>query len=108
MNYFQYLLPNNNDASWPTGARRKVTAGETLVDLNQQPTKLFVVVIGKLELSRVNDQKEEVFAVCGPGMFTGEMDVLSGRRGLARIRAAEPSELILGSGNKAELPQGRY
>ena len=27
-------------------------------------------------------------------MFTGELNLLSGRRALARIRAAEPSELI--------------
>src|SRR5262249_25514768 len=36
----------------------------------------------------------EVFAICGSGMFTGELNLLSGRRALARIRAAEPSELI--------------
>jgi thioredoxin reductase (NADPH) len=33
-------------------------------------------------------------AICNPGMFTGEISVLSGRRGLLRIRAAEQSELI--------------
>ena len=76
------------------GQRRTVVAGETLVEPNQQPTKFFVVVEGKLELFRVTDNKEEVFAVCGPGMFTGELHVLTGRRGLASIRAAEPGNLI--------------
>ena len=76
------------------GSVRKIVPGETLIELNQQPTKVFVVVVGKLELSRVTDQKEEVFAVCGPGMFTGEMNVLTGRRGFARIRAAEPGTVI--------------
>jgi thioredoxin reductase (NADPH) len=76
------------------GRIRKVTSGETLVELNQQPTRIFVVVQGKLEICRVGDNKEEVLAICGPGMFTGELNLLSGRRSLARIRAAQPSELI--------------
>src|SRR5262245_12359144 len=70
------------------GRTRRVVAGETVVQLNQQPTKFFVVVAGKLELFRFTDHQQEVFAVCGPGMFTGELNVLSGRRGLVRIRAA--------------------
>src|SRR5262245_16482411 len=76
------------------GQIRKVAAGETLVEPNQQPTKFFVVIEGRLELCRVNDNREEAFAVCGPGMFTGELNVLSGRRGLVRIRAASAGELI--------------
>jgi thioredoxin reductase (NADPH) len=76
------------------GRIRKVVTGEILVELNQQPTRVFVVVEGKLEALRVSDNREEVFAICGPGMFTGELNLLSGRRALARIRAAEPSELI--------------
>ena len=76
------------------GRIRKVTTGETLIELNQQPTRIFVVVQGKLEIVRVSDNKEEVLAVCGPGMFTGELNLLSGRRSLAKIRTAKPSELI--------------
>lgn len=76
------------------GKLRTVVAGETLVDLNQQPTKIFVVRAGGLQLCRVSDDREEVFAVCGPGMFTGELNVLTGRRGLAKIRTAEAGELI--------------
>lgn len=76
------------------GRIRKVSSGEVLVELNQQPTQVFVVVEGKLEALRVRDDTEEVFAMCGPGMFTGELNLLSGRHALARIREAEPSELI--------------
>src|SRR5215510_1728478 len=76
------------------GHTRKVTAHETLVEFNQQPTKFFVVIEGKLEVVAVTDNQEGVFAVCGPGMFTGELTALTGRRALVRIRAAETSELI--------------
>jgi thioredoxin reductase (NADPH) len=68
--------------------------GKMLVKLNQQPTKIFVVVQGRLELFQNNDRNEEIVAVCGPGMYTGELNVLSGRRSLVSIRAAEAGELI--------------
>ncbi|MDX6576440.1 MAG: thioredoxin reductase [Blastocatellia bacterium] len=76
------------------GRSRKVRSGETIVEPNAQGIKFFVVVAGRLELLLLSDNKEEVIAVCGPGMFTGELNVLSGRRGLVQIRASEPSELI--------------
>ena len=76
------------------GRARRVASGETLIELNQQPTKIFVVVQGRLEIFRFNDQNEQIVAVCGPGMFTGELNVLSGRRGLVSIRASEAGELI--------------
>jgi thioredoxin reductase (NADPH) len=76
------------------GRSRKVTSGEVVVEPNTQGINFFVVVAGRLELFRLTDDREEAFAVCGPGMFTGELNVLSGRRALVRIRASEPSELI--------------
>ena len=76
------------------GRSRKVSSGETIVEPNAQGIKFFVVVAGRLELLLLSENKEEVIALCGPGMFTGELNVLSGRRGLVRIRASEPSELI--------------
>jgi thioredoxin reductase (NADPH) len=76
------------------GRSRKVRSGETIVEPNAQGIKFFVVVAGRLELLLLSDNKEEVIALCGPGMFTGELNVLSGRRGLVQIRASEPSELI--------------
>jgi thioredoxin reductase (NADPH) len=91
---FPVLTPEQQARVLAHGSVRKVVPSETLVELNQQPTKIFVVVQGKLELFRFKDQHEEVIAVCGHGMFTGELNVLSGRRGLVSIRAAEAGELI--------------
>lgn len=91
---FPVLTPEQQARVLIHGRMKKVTSGEILVELNQQPTRVFVVVEGKLEALRVSDNREEVFAMCGPGMFTGELNLLSGRRALAKIRAAAPSELI--------------
>jgi len=91
---FPVLTPEQQARVLSQGRIRKVTSGETLVELNQQPTKVFVVLQGRLEAVRIRDKTEEVFAVWGPGMFTGELNLLSGRRSLVRIRTAEPGELI--------------
>jgi thioredoxin reductase (NADPH) len=76
------------------GQRRTVEQGEIVVELNEHVTKVFVVVSGQLHILQVSNNQEHVVAICNPGMFTGELNVLSGRRGLVRIRAAEKSELI--------------
>lgn len=76
------------------GQRRTVEHDEIIVELNQLITKVFVVVSGQLHVFHVANSQHHVVAICNPGMFTGELNVLSGRRGLLRIRAAEKSELI--------------
>ena len=76
------------------GQRRTVEQNEIVVELNQHVTKVFVAVGGQLHILQVANNQERVVAVCNPGMFTGELSVLTRRRGLVRIRAAEKSELI--------------
>jgi thioredoxin reductase (NADPH) len=76
------------------GQRRTAEQGEIVVELNEHVTKVFVVVSGQLQILQVSNNHDQAVAICNPGMFTGELTVLSGRRGLVRIRAAEKSELI--------------
>ena len=76
------------------GQRRSAEQGEIVVELNEHITKVFVVVSGQLQVLQVSNNQEHVVAICNPGMFTGELNVLSGRRGLVRIRAAEKSVLV--------------
>ena len=91
---FPALTPEQQARVAAHGRVRQVDESETVVEANAEPNKFFVVVTGQLNLLRVSDDLEEVVAVCRPGMFTGELNVLSGRRGLVRIQAAEASELI--------------
>jgi len=76
------------------GSIREVAAGEAVVEPNQQAARLFVVLAGKLEILQIDDQRENAIAVCGPGMFSGELSLITGRPGFVRIRAAEASQLI--------------
>lgn len=91
---FPVLTPAQQARVLAHGRRRTVAAKEIVVELNEQATKFFDVVSGRLHILRVSNNQEHVVAICSPGMFTGELNVLSGRRGLVRIRAAEKSELI--------------
>jgi len=76
------------------GRRRRVEAGEVLVHAGEPVARLFVVVEGQIDGVRPSATQEDLVVSLGPGMFTGEVTMLSGRRGLAQIRAAAASEVI--------------
>ena len=73
---------------------RRVEQGEVLVQAGEQTARLFVIVAGRIDVVRPSAAGEEVVASFGPGMFTGEVTMLSGRRGLAQIRAGAVGEVI--------------
>ena len=69
-------------------------AGQVVVEPDTQGIKFYVVVQGKLEIIGLNENREQTYVVCDPGMFTGELNMLSGRRSLVKIRVSEAGELI--------------
>src|SRR5437867_8538556 len=75
------------------GRPRHVERGEVLVQAGEQTARLFVVVAGRIDVVRPS-AAEEVVVSFSPGMFTGEATMLSGRRGLAQIRAGADGEVI--------------
>ena len=91
---FPVLSPEQQARVLTNGRLRKVTTGEVVIEPDTQGINFFVVVQGKLEVLRLNEDGDQIYAVCGPGMFTGELNMLSGRRSLVRIRASEAGELI--------------
>jgi thioredoxin reductase (NADPH) len=76
------------------GRERSIERGEVLVEAGDVNTRWFVVTAGRLELLRPSIAGEELVTVCRPGQFTGEVNLLSGRRGFVRARAAEPGAVI--------------
>src|SRR5438034_9798644 len=91
---FPILTPAQQARIAAHGRVRQAPAGETLVEADDQGKKFFVVIKGHLNILRTSSDTEEVAAVVPAGSFTGEVSTLSGRRGLVRIRAGEPSEVI--------------
>jgi thioredoxin reductase (NADPH) len=77
----------------PHGRRRSVGQGEVLLQAGESPTRFFVVLAGRIDVVRPS-ATEEIVVSFGPGMFTGEATMLSGRRGLAQVRAGVDGEVI--------------
>ena len=75
------------------GRRRQVAQGEVLQSAGEPAARCFVVVAGRIEGVRPS-AAEEIVVSLGPGMFTGEATMLSGRPGLAQIRAEADGEVI--------------
>ena len=76
------------------GAPRAIQAGEMLVEEGAKVVPFFVVTGGQLEIVRFGADGESLVAEHGPGQFTGEVNMLSGRRALVRGRVREPGEVI--------------
>jgi len=76
------------------GTRRPVQTGDVLIEEGQVHFPLIVVIEGQLETVRTTCNGEELIATPGPGHFSGELNLLSGRRALATIRATKPGEVI--------------
>jgi len=71
------------------GRRRTVRSGEVLVEQGDRAIPFFVVITGELEAVRPTCATETPITVVRVGQFTGEINTLSGRRALARIRARQ-------------------
>src|SRR6266704_308287 len=76
------------------GRTRAVRSGEVLVEQGDRAIPFFVVISGELEAVRPTCATETLITIVRPGQFTGEINTLSGRRALARIRARQDGEVI--------------
>lgn len=76
------------------GRCRKVHAGEILFEQGQSDRGFFVLISGSIEVVIPSGDHEAPITVHEPGEFTGELDMLSGRRSMVRGRARVASEVI--------------
>jgi thioredoxin reductase (NADPH) len=76
------------------GRVRQVESGEVLIEAGDHVVPFFLVTKGGVEIARPTGNVEMVITVHGPGEFTGEVNMLSGRRTLVRARALVPSDVI--------------
>src|SRR5690242_11092016 len=76
------------------GRRRQTTAGEVLVDFGDHEAPLFVIVAGSVTVVHVLQGVESVIVTYGPGGFTGEINLMSGRPAMTRLKAGQATEVI--------------
>ena len=76
------------------GRIRSVHSGEVLLEQGERSVPFFVVIAGEVEILRPLGDRETLVTVHGPGEFTGEVNMLSGRRSLVRARVTKPGKVI--------------
>ena len=76
------------------GHTRPIQRGQVIVEQGDRNVPFFVVVSGEVEIVRPSGGVETLITIHGPGQFTGEVNNLSGRPAVVRMRATKQGELI--------------
>jgi thioredoxin reductase (NADPH) len=77
------------------GEKRRVSRGQILFDQGDAQPRFYVVLSGELEIVQPVDGSEAPITVHVPGEFTGEVNMLSGRRSLVRARMRDDGEVLV-------------
>ena len=91
---FPILTPAQIKRIAAHGELRSIRPGEVLIEAGARVVPFFVVTAGRVEVVRPSGNAETLVAIHGPGQFTGEVNMLSGRPALVRSRASESGEVI--------------
>jgi thioredoxin reductase (NADPH) len=73
---------------------RQVAAGDILFEPGDENVPFYVLLSGRMEIVQPDLAGEHLIAKHGPGEFTGEITMISGRRCLVRGRVTEPGEFL--------------
>jgi thioredoxin reductase (NADPH) len=76
------------------GTRRTTKRGELLIEVGDRLVPCFIVVAGEIQALQVSVQAETLIVSHGPGSFSGEANLISGRPSVARLRVSEPGAVI--------------
>ena len=91
---FPTLTPAQVERIAAHGHVRQIRPGEVLVQPGDQSVPFFVITAGGVEIVRPSSSNETLVALYGPGQFTGEVNMLSGRPALLQVRTSEAGEVI--------------
>ncbi|HTG27004.1 MAG TPA: FAD-dependent oxidoreductase [Methylomirabilota bacterium] len=90
---FPKLAPAQIERIASVGRKRKVAKGEMLIKQGEV-APFFVITIGRLDIIQPTEQGELTIVQHEPGHFTGELNMLTGRRSLVCARMGEDGEVI--------------
>src|SRR5919198_4010644 len=91
---FPTLTPEQISRIAAHGRLRATTRGDVLVEVGDRAVPVFVVVSGELQAVRPTDRAETLIVSHHAGQFSGEANMISGRRALGRLRVSEAGEVI--------------
>ena len=81
------------------GEVRQVTVGQILYQPNDETPSVFVVISGRIKIIAVVGGEDQLVTTYGPGQFSGELLMISGRRSIYRCQTVEAGELLELSAN---------
>jgi thioredoxin reductase (NADPH) len=91
---FPVLTPHQIAQVAAHGRRRTTSRGEVLIEIGDKNLPMFLIVSGGLEILRSSGTAETTIVTLGPGQFSGDTNLITGRRSIARIRVSEAGEVI--------------
>jgi len=91
---FPKLTPVQISRIEPHGRIRSILPGDVLIEQGDTSVPFFVVITGEIEIVRPFGTQETLVTVHSDGQFTGEVNMLSGRRSLVRARVTKPGKVI--------------
>ncbi|MDE3110783.1 MAG: cyclic nucleotide-binding domain-containing protein, partial [Acidobacteriota bacterium] len=91
---FPVLTPAQINRIRSLGRTREARKGEILFEPGDTNVPFYVLLSGAMEIVQPDLTGEREVATHGPGEFTGELTMISGRRCLVRGRVTEPGEFV--------------
>jgi thioredoxin reductase (NADPH) len=91
---FPKLTPAQIDRARPFGRVRPVAVGDIVYDVGDAGISMFIVLSGRMEVVQPEGTGERVIDTHDPGEFTGEVNMISGRRSLVRGRVTEAGDFL--------------
>jgi len=91
---FPTLTAEQIDRVRSYGKIRAVAAGETVFQAGDSHISMFIVLSGKLDILQPTKDGERLITTHFPSAFTGEINMISGRRALVHGRVAEAGEFL--------------
>jgi len=91
---FEDLSPRDLQVLEPIVHQRKYVAGEMIFEQGQEGLGMYILVEGRVRISRADQNREHEIAVLGAGDFFGELALLDGAPRTATARAESNTSLV--------------
>jgi thioredoxin reductase (NADPH) len=91
---FPKLSPAQIERIAAHGVVRSIARDEILIEAGDPVVPFFVVKTGHIEIISPSSLGDTLVVVHGPGSFTGEANMILGRRSLTQARVSEPGEAV--------------
>src|SRR5262245_4410457 len=91
---FPTLTPQQISRIAVHGRRRSTARDEVLVNVADKVVPFFLVLSGEIQVRRPSAGAELLIVRLREGQFSGEANMISGRRSMIRLSVSEPGELI--------------